>query len=109
MLFWPAEGINNDRLDTLPCASSSKLSIYSNKADQPLAKHGDFFFFFHFPMFKDLIYNIGLCGCCKSKDIELEYLDEKTKGFSVQFCIKCATCDWTSLIHHKHLVFITSI
>ena len=36
-----------------------------------------------------------MCGRCKSKDIELECLDEKTKGFSVKFCIKCAACDWT--------------
>ena len=33
-------------------------------------------------MFKDLIYKIILCGHCKSKDIELEYLDKKIRGVS---------------------------
>ncbi|XP_047127052.2 uncharacterized protein LOC124808049 [Hydra vulgaris] len=91
----PDKDTNNDGINILPCASSTKLNISIDKADQPLTKHDDFFFFFHFPMFKDLICSIGSCGECNSKDIALEYLDEKAKGFSIQFCIKCATCEWT--------------
>ena len=91
----PEKDTNNDGLYIFPCASSTKLIISINKADQPLTKHDDFSFFFHFSIFKDLICSIGSCGECNSKEIALEYLDEKAKGFSIKFCIKCAICEWT--------------